>query len=221
MSSSNIQTILHDWEEVYSVKPVNANLWTQDTPQFQTGTTYYQTYGGGPEGGYFVKDYSPATSRVFKVERNWFQPWSVEEVENAILEYEPADEMAGKTARCRLITVHTKELEKKTVMKEVIDAITTSSREQLSDANNRTETLQNKILGLAGPSAEIVRCLCDALKNPDPQYKDICLWVILGQFAVLEKELDLLKDWPHRKELLHKMDSDYGVDIRRGIYRDE
>lgn len=35
--------------------------------------TYYETYGGGPEGGYVVT----SDSRVYKVDRNWGKPWTI------------------------------------------------------------------------------------------------------------------------------------------------
>ena len=86
---TKVQTIIHDWEEVYSVQSLS-----------DINKIYYQTYGGGPEGGYFVE-----SNKVFKVERNWFQPFEIDEIPNAVLEYESSDEMAGKKARCRLIEV--------------------------------------------------------------------------------------------------------------------
>ena len=36
------------------------------------GGVYYATMGGGPEGGYVVKN-----DRVYWVERSWWRPWSV------------------------------------------------------------------------------------------------------------------------------------------------
>ena len=170
-----IQTILGEWQDVYSVQDVSENLWTEYHPLFHKDTKYYQTYGGGPEGGYFVKESEPP--KVWKVRRGWFQPWSVEEVENTILEYEPADETNGKTARCRLI--------------EAIDI---------------TETYKiNKDHLLWGNCVEIVKCLRDGLgRAGDASYKDLCLGSILYHFHYLDKVLDLLpKDTaPSYKEVL-------------------
>lgn len=164
--------ILGDWEEVYSVQDVSANLWTESYPDFHTNTKYYQTFGGGPEGGYFVKD-----KKVWKVRRSWYNPWSIEELENTILEYEAEDVMAGKTAQCRLI--------------EAIDI---------------TETYKiNKDHLLWGNCIEIVKCLRDGLgRAGDSEYKDLCLGSILYHFHYLDKVLDLLpKDTaPSYKEVL-------------------
>ena len=207
MSSSNTtNTILNEWEEVYSVRDVTSSLWTQDTPQFQTGTKYYQTYGGGPEGGYFVKD-----EKVWKVRRCWFQPWSVEEVPNSVLEYEPADEMAGKTARCRLIEV---KVDYQTAKKK-LEAEIEEEKTKYAEALKRND--------IAGHSAEIVKCLRDALHNPDPMYKDICLWCIVNHFATLDTLVNLLpqETWPLRKEILHKLDEEYAEDITKPLHSSE
>jgi len=51
-------------------------------------TDYYQTYGGGPEGGYFVKHYSDETNPdephagicgIYAVQRDWCKPFSIKE----------------------------------------------------------------------------------------------------------------------------------------------
>jgi hypothetical protein len=34
--------------------------------------TYYQTYGGGPEGGYYKTN-----ERWYRLHRTWYQPWTV------------------------------------------------------------------------------------------------------------------------------------------------
>lgn len=96
---SSYTTIIEDWEEVYSVQDVPANIWTEGSP-FLENTKYYQTFGGGPEGGYFVKG-----DQIWEVKRSLFQKWQYELLENTCFEYEAEDEMAGKTARCRLIKV--------------------------------------------------------------------------------------------------------------------
>lgn len=182
-----IHTILGEWEEVYSVQDVSANLWTEDLPLFQDNTIYYQTYGGGPEGGYFVKttdDYTHPGSlsdtkikRVWKVQRSWFQPWKIEKLDNVVLEYEPADESSERTARCRLIEVA-----------------------------NLTESYHlNRNHLLWGNATEIVKCLRDGLgRKDDAEYKDLCLGSILYHFYYLDKYLDLLpKDTaPSYKEVL-------------------
>ena len=188
-SSKYIHSVLGDWEEVFSVRPVTASLWTESYPDFQTNTLYYQTSGGGGESGYFVKDTGKPThpgsladttiKQVFKVRRGWFQPWSVEEIEDSVLEYEPADEMAGKTARCRLIEVY-----------RLYDSKVICQRHSL-----------------AGNAVEIVKALRDGYSSTDSHYQHLCIGIILGHFAYLDKYLDLLpKDsWPTYKEVLHHL----------------
>lgn len=103
---------LTEWEEVYSVQLVTPTLWTEQMSSFWTDTTYYQTYGGGPEGGYFVKSFvgegdnlNCAYHTVWKVSRSWYQPWTIEEMKECSLEFQKEDSMKGQTARCR---IHTK-----------------------------------------------------------------------------------------------------------------
>jgi len=40
---------------------------------------YYQTYGGGPEGGYLI-----AEGKVYSVNRNWFETWTLEEAKGVL-----------------------------------------------------------------------------------------------------------------------------------------
>ena len=82
-----------EWETVYAVGPA------KDLCHPLYMGTYYQTCGGGPEGGYIVL---PDTT-VFKIERNWHQPWRTEELEGKALMFEAEDAKAGKVARCRLV----------------------------------------------------------------------------------------------------------------------
>lgn len=169
-----IHTILHEWEEVYSVQDVTEERFPGLPSKFYKvePEKYYQIMGGGPEGGYLKKD-----DLVYKVRRGWGQPWSFEELENTVLEYEAEDVMAGKTAQCRLI--------------EAIDI---------------TETYKiNKDHLLWGNCIEIVKCLRDGLgRAGDSEYKDICLGSILYHFHYLDKVLDLLPQdtAPSYKEVL-------------------
>lgn len=99
------------WEEVYAVYDA-ANVTA--LVEFQTDTTYYQTFGGGGEGGYFVKlspddeddlNKSPSVVGIWAVERNWGTPWTIKLLttphKKIRLQYQPADEMKGRTARIR------------------------------------------------------------------------------------------------------------------------
>ena len=81
-----------EWEEVYSL----------DTPlslihHFKGPCAYYQTTGGGPEGGYVLFD-----SNLYSVTRHWFEDWSSKLLVGKKLEYDPSDEMAGKVAKVRV-----------------------------------------------------------------------------------------------------------------------
>jgi hypothetical protein len=77
----------------------------------ETLVTYYQTYGGGPEGGYFVEDCIEDCSitivAVYEVHRDWYKPWTIKELKNTRFAYEPEDNspptFRGKEARCRVI----------------------------------------------------------------------------------------------------------------------
>ena len=186
-----IHTILYDWEEVYSVQDVSANLWTEDLPLFHDETKYYQTFGGGDEGGYFVRK-----EKVWKVRRGWFQPWKIEKLDNVVLEYEKEDEMAGKTAQCRLI--------------EVVDI---------------TETYKiNKQHYLWGNAIEIVKCLRDGLgRDGDASYKDLCLGIILDHFHYINKYLDLLPEdtAPTYREVLNDLYKDKNKEDEEGSEKDD
>jgi hypothetical protein len=62
--------------------------------QFQKDTWYYQTYGGGPEGGFFVKEaINQDTGEsyvvgVWSVHRTWHQPFNVRKTSWTDAEYE-------------------------------------------------------------------------------------------------------------------------------------
>jgi hypothetical protein len=166
---SALKTVLGEWEDVYCVQEVTPTIWTE--MRHHEDTLYYQTYGGGPEGGYFVKvkmgegdDLNCAScDTVWRVRRSWFQPFTVEEVKNVVFEYEPARE--GTMARCRLIEVYP-----------------IGETRAILDAHS-----------LSGDAAEIVKALRDGL-NPkvDANYKDLCLAIILDHFCQIDKYLDLL-----------------------------
>lgn len=174
--------IVGEWEEVYCVRKVTED-WGSDLvlsrrhtqEEIDEDVMYYQTSGGGPEGGYFVKG-----GFVFRVSRGWGQPWRVEELKNVVLEYEPADEMAGKTARCRKVEEY-------------------SLRE--------TRAIVDEHI-LWGNAIEIVKCLRDGLDpKVDASYKDLCLGIILDNFKYIDKYLDLLPEdsCPSYKEVLHSL----------------
>ena len=155
-----MKTLLGDWEEVYAILPLKKDTWMEDLPLFHEDTTYYQTFGNCPEGGYFVKGKS-----VWRVSRSLYQPFRVEKLKNKVFEFQAADEMKGKVARCRLVEVYSLS-ETRTIVDEHI---------------------------LWGNTIEMVKALRDGLSSRvDASYKDLCLGIILDHLCVLDKHLDLL-----------------------------
>jgi len=77
-----------EWEEVYSTEE-----WIEGT--------YYQTYGGGPEGGYLVLH----NGDVFSIERSWFERFTSDKCKNVKFEYIPQNEMKGIVSQCRIVKV--------------------------------------------------------------------------------------------------------------------
>jgi len=83
--------IMH-WEEVYSLDcPVSLVTY------FNGPCAYYQTAGGGPEGGYVLFD-----SRLYEVTRHWYEEWSSKLLVGKKLEFQVGDEMKGLPMRCRV-----------------------------------------------------------------------------------------------------------------------
>ena len=58
--------------------------------------TYYQTFGGGPEGGWLV-----VGTDVYDVSRNWFEKWSVKKMAG-VLHVVEMDEVGGLW-RCKYV----------------------------------------------------------------------------------------------------------------------
>jgi hypothetical protein len=177
--------VVGEWEEVYSVQEVTKENFPGLDKFFYKvePEKYYQTSGGGPEGGYITVDKGRKHDVVYKLSRSWHQPWTVEQVEYKYFEYEPADEAKGKTARCRLVETYSLY-----ETREILD-------------RHR----------LWGNAIEIVKCLRDGLSpRADAEYKDLCLGIILHHFQYIDKYLDLLpKDsCPSYKELLHSLKTD-------------
>jgi hypothetical protein len=137
-------------------------------------TVFYKT-NKDAEQGYLVHTIAGGVCRA---SRSLYQPWRVEKLKNVILEYEPADESSGKTARCRKIEVY-------------------SLRE--------TRTIIAEHL-LDGHATDIVKCLRDGLSpKADENYKTLCLGIILHHFAILDEHLDLLPPGSSYKEVLHEI----------------
>jgi hypothetical protein len=184
LSCPTTKTILGEWEDVYCVRKVTED-WGDDVvlsrcitqDEIDSDVMYYQTFGGGPEGGFFVRG-----ALVFKVSRGWFQPWKAEELKNLILEYEPEDFKAGKTARCRTIQVYSLRETRTIIAEHCLDSHAT----------------------------DIVKCLRDGLSpKADESYKTLCLGIILHHFAILDEHLDLLPPGSSYKEVLHEIAKDH------------
>jgi len=197
MSALNTHKVLGEWEEVYSVMKVTPQSFPGMPPGFYKGEkTYYQTYGGGPEGGYIVKVKMGEGSNlncascdsVYKVQRTWGTPWSYEEIKDCVLEYEEENWNDGKVSQCRLIEVYN--------IKE-------------------TRAIIGKH-GLSGNAVEIIKCLRDGLDpEKDASYKELCLGVILNHFNDLDKYLNLVpKGTPYKKVLRGLMDEHNSEDIK-------
>ena len=67
-----------EWEDVYA-----ESYWTlgKDTAQYGKlyEGVYYQTYGGGPSGGYVVRD-----NKYYAVHYTWSDGWSVKELQGRL-----------------------------------------------------------------------------------------------------------------------------------------
>jgi hypothetical protein len=97
-----------DWEDCYAIIQVDDGMvgkhkhLQQFKPTPHSATHYFQTYGGGPEGGYFYRvriqngqfisttELKPtnkiSVEEVYKVERDWGKPFTVERLVGASLE---------------------------------------------------------------------------------------------------------------------------------------
>ena len=102
-----------DWEDIYAeIEGVDDLIGEHEhLLQFATRiksdtmvkTTYYQTYGGGPEGGYFIKrtyfKHGGHNEEIFSVHRNWGKPFTARPVRGVTeFVYEPAT--GTRYARC-------------------------------------------------------------------------------------------------------------------------
>ena len=88
MSSPVSHDECDEWSEIYDETLLTEGVPDEfkfvETPTRTVATTYYQTYGGGPEGGYFVRwelNAFRASRRVFAVHRGWLEPWSITELQ--------------------------------------------------------------------------------------------------------------------------------------------
>jgi len=102
---ARIKAIVEDeedeWEEVYN-KPERFGKYcppgNKELAKLKKGV-YYQTFGGGPEGGYVLL----TNGDVYSVKRGWFEPFKATKLNGKRIEYEAEDEMKGKTARLRVM----------------------------------------------------------------------------------------------------------------------
>ena len=87
-----------EWQEVYNAGEHNKNAKPQlfkdvkgDTFPEYNEFKYYQTYGGGPEGGYITDGII-----VAKVHRDWGIPFSVEVIKGTLI-FRPGNDMEGRS----------------------------------------------------------------------------------------------------------------------------
>ena len=107
-----------DWEDVYNMtNDMNKILGDHEHLQkFKRSgnrrvgvwsTVYYQTYGGGPEGGYFSRCFHHNNKivkrEIYMVHRSWGNPFSVELLHGKKLKYREEDEMKGITQAVMLL----------------------------------------------------------------------------------------------------------------------
>lgn len=88
------------WEDVYLHMPFYTMCGEHPHLQDYKYADYYQTFGGGPEGGYITLD-----GAVYKVERGWGTPFGEpEKVEGVMLEVRRIDYGHGDyTEQCRVV----------------------------------------------------------------------------------------------------------------------
>lgn len=66
---------LCDWNTIYSIHQNPKSI------GFPIGGIYYQTYGGGPEGGYLM-----SRGKLYSVHRSWGEKWTLTR-ENGVLHF--------------------------------------------------------------------------------------------------------------------------------------
>ena len=105
--------VIHDVGAKYPRSMPHGQIWTgpvrwgENTALYTT--TYFQTYGGGPEGGYFVVYYEENNGRkgacaCYEVHRTWGESFRITKNLTRIgarLEYEPEDWRNGKVSQVR------------------------------------------------------------------------------------------------------------------------
>lgn len=81
--SYTIEQLEEEWNEVYCIidfKDISSEVYSDFWD-----CKYYQTYGGGPEGGFLVQ-IKDEREIIYEVERNWGEPWCITELPNAVLQ---------------------------------------------------------------------------------------------------------------------------------------
>lgn len=87
-----------DWMDVYSHGSFKDYCGEHEHLQQFKHFTYYQCWGGGPEGGYI---FNPFATKIYRVNRTWGESFTAEEVEGDI-EIAPAESMK-EPMRIRII----------------------------------------------------------------------------------------------------------------------
>jgi len=99
------------WEDVYLTMPFYTLCGEYPHLQDYKYAMYYQTYGGGPEGGYITLD-----DKVYAVQRNWGTPFGEPEKVDGRLEIRRVDYAHGEyTEQCRIIKTDCEDDSPKTI----------------------------------------------------------------------------------------------------------
>ena len=83
------------WEEIYSQTPLCCD-WVWGNKPFEGNGVFYQTFGGGPSGGFVTSN--EARNEVWRVYRNWGTPYKFTFEQGYVLDIQPNQ----TPPRCRL-----------------------------------------------------------------------------------------------------------------------
>lgn len=80
------------WQELYHTCPFDAFIGSHEHLQQFKGFTYYETFGGGPQGGYIAKGAGDASAQiVYAVERTWGTPFTATYMTGKVLHVKGED----------------------------------------------------------------------------------------------------------------------------------
>jgi hypothetical protein len=91
-----------EWSDVYSIEKRLITTNKKKNNITKTLVTYYQTYGGGPAGGYCVDE---KTGDVYSLHSEWHKETEIKKMNCVRFEYQTAEEAPYNVARCRIINL--------------------------------------------------------------------------------------------------------------------